>query len=163
MFDIGFTEVLLIGIVGLIVIGPERLPQVVRTVLGYIRQFKAGFAHIKEEVERELDLDALKDELDDSKAQLNQAVGYDDLHQSLGDLRQESEKLREIATDGFEYADRPLPPSEAAHAEDAVTDAEIEADLHALAKQSRPSLDPDSEADTGIETTRDTHRRNKSQ
>lgn len=128
MFDIGFTELLLVGVVALIVVGPEKLPDVIRTALGYIRKIKSSFAHIKDEVERELDLDNLKHDLqhdlDDSKQQLSQAVGYDDLQQSLDELRQESESLRDIADDGYEYAD------------------------------SHQGLDlpgPDSEADTGVE------------
>ncbi len=37
MFDIGFSELLLIAVIGLVVLGPERLPVAVRTVAGWIR------------------------------------------------------------------------------------------------------------------------------
>ncbi|PID66325.1 MAG: twin-arginine translocase subunit TatB [Gammaproteobacteria bacterium] len=140
MFDIGFSELLLIGVVALIVVGPERLPGVIRTTLGCIRQLKAGLAHVKSEVEQELELDDIKQHLDETKADLSDAAGYDELNESLGDLRRESEKLRDIAADGFDYADQSL----------FVTDAEIEADMARLSEG--PVLPAaDSEADTGIE------------
>lgn len=139
MFDIGFTELLLIGVVALVVVGPERLPALIRTTLRYVRQFKSGFAHIRDEVEREIHLDDLKKDWDDSKEKVTKAVGYDELHESLDELKKESESLRNIADDGYEYTD------------DHVSDAEIEADLDALSgPQQLPN--PDAEADTGIET-----------
>ncbi|MGY0399984.1 MAG: Sec-independent protein translocase protein TatB [Ostreibacterium sp.] len=145
MFDIGFTELLLVAVVALIVVGPEKLPSVVRTMLSYIRQFKTSFNHIKAEVERELDLEELKDEFDDNKNHIEKTIGYDDLHQSLDDLRKESENLREIAEDGFEYANNPAYDNDKEP-----TDAEIEADLEALTTGPRLP-DPLDEAETGIE------------
>lgn len=142
MFDIGFTELLLVGVVALVVVGPERLPALIRTTLRYVRQFKSGFAHIRDEVEREMHLDDLKKDWDDSKEKVSKAVGYDELHQSLDELKKESESLREIADDGYEYA-------EDFH-DDHVSDAEIEADLDELVGPQRLP-DPDAEADTGIE------------
>ncbi len=146
MFDIGFSELLLIGVVALVVVGPERLPGVIRTGLRYVRHFKAGLANIKHEVENELDLDGLKEEFDDefdhAKTDFSDAVGYNELNESLEDLRKSSEGLREIADDGFEYADNLSNFS--------VTDEEIEADMAMLTEG--PQLpSPDSEADTGIE------------
>ena len=56
MFDIGFTELVLIAVVGLLVIGPERLPGAVRTGAQWLRRLKRGFNEIKREVEQELQL-----------------------------------------------------------------------------------------------------------
>ncbi|MBS9782049.1 MAG: twin-arginine translocase subunit TatB [Gammaproteobacteria bacterium] len=147
MFDIGFSELLLIGVVALVVVGPERLPGVIRTGFSYVRQFKAGLANIKHEVENELDLNGLKeefdDEFDDVKTDFSDAVGYNDLNESLDELRKSSEELRDIAGDGFEYADNLSNFS--------VTDEEIEADMAMLTEGPQLPL-PDSEADTGIES-----------
>jgi twin arginine-targeting protein translocase TatB len=60
MFDIGFSELLLIGIVALIVLGPERLPKVARTVghlVGRMQRYAAG---LKAEIDREVKLEELK-------------------------------------------------------------------------------------------------------
>lgn len=63
MFDIGFTELLIVGIVGLLVIGPERLPGAVRTGSAWLGRIKRGFNDIKREVEQELHNDAVMQEL----------------------------------------------------------------------------------------------------
>lgn len=145
MFDIGFTELLLVGVVALIVVGPERLPSVIRTGLGYFRQFKNSFAQIKSDVERELDLADIKKELDDNKEHLSKAVGYDELHDSLDELRKESENLRDVADDGFEYAESTK--------DILVTDQRIKDDLEQIAESAAPNEpNPDAEKDTGIET-----------
>ena len=54
MFDIGFWELSLIGIVALLVIGPERLPAVARTVGKYIGKANRFIANIKEDINKEL-------------------------------------------------------------------------------------------------------------
>lgn len=64
MFDgIGFSELLLIGILGLVVLGPERLPIAVRTVSGWIRAMKRMANSVKDELEQELKLEELQADL----------------------------------------------------------------------------------------------------
>ncbi|WP_407294352.1 Sec-independent protein translocase protein TatB [Stutzerimonas zhaodongensis] len=63
MFDIGFTELLLIGLVALFVLGPERLPGAVRTAGLWIGRAKRSFASIKSEVEREIGADEIRRQL----------------------------------------------------------------------------------------------------
>lgn len=63
MFDIGFTELLLIGLVALFVLGPERLPGAVRTAGLWIGRAKRSFANIKAEVEREIGADEIRRQL----------------------------------------------------------------------------------------------------
>ena len=57
MFDIGFTELLLVAIVGLTVIGPERLPGTIRQVSSWHGKLKRSFYQIKADVEKELGVD----------------------------------------------------------------------------------------------------------
>ena len=62
MFDIGFAELIIIAVVSLLVIGPERLPGAVRTVSLWLGRFKRSFNEIRQEIEQELHNDAvLKD------------------------------------------------------------------------------------------------------
>jgi len=63
MFDIGFTELLLVGVVGLLVIGPERLPGAVRTASLWLGRLKRGFNDIKQEVQQELHNDEVMQDL----------------------------------------------------------------------------------------------------
>ena len=60
MFDIGFSELVVIGLVALIVIGPERLPRVARTVGALLGRFQRYVNDVKSEVRREMELDDLK-------------------------------------------------------------------------------------------------------
>jgi|SRR5699024_2090368 sec-independent protein translocase protein TatB len=63
MFDIGFTELVLIGIVALLVLGPDRLPGAARVAGLWLGRIKRGFNSIKEDVERELGADEIRREL----------------------------------------------------------------------------------------------------
>ncbi|HHX34482.1 MAG TPA: Sec-independent protein translocase subunit TatB [Gammaproteobacteria bacterium] len=63
MFDIGFSELILIGVVALLVLGPERLPAAARVAGLWMGRIKRGFETIKEDVERELGADDIRREL----------------------------------------------------------------------------------------------------
>lgn len=60
MFDIGFSELLLIGLVALIVIGPERLPRVARTLGHLAGRLQRYVADVKADINREVELDELR-------------------------------------------------------------------------------------------------------
>ena len=70
MFDIGFAELIIIAIVGLLVIGPERLPGAIRTGSAWLGRIKRGFNDIKREVQQELHNDAVMQELKNTQQQL---------------------------------------------------------------------------------------------
>jgi sec-independent protein translocase protein TatB len=87
MFDIGFWELVLIGIVGLVVIGPERLPGVARTVGKYVGRMRRFISSVKDDIDRELrqeelrqalkrdaDLDEIKTIIDDSRYTIEDEV-----------------------------------------------------------------------------------------
>ena len=63
MFDIGFSELLLIAVVGLLVLGPERLPVAVRTTSLWIGRLRRQFTEIRAEVEREIGADEIRAQL----------------------------------------------------------------------------------------------------
>jgi sec-independent protein translocase protein TatB len=60
MFDIGFSELIVIGIVALIVIGPERLPKVARTLGHLLGRAQRYVNDVKSDINREMQLDELK-------------------------------------------------------------------------------------------------------
>jgi sec-independent protein translocase protein TatB len=60
MFDIGFSELLVIGIVALVVIGPERLPKVARTLGHLLGRAQRYVNDVKSDINREIQLDELK-------------------------------------------------------------------------------------------------------
>ena len=63
MFDIGFSELLLVGLIALLVLGPERLPVAARTAGLWIGRLKRSFNSIKSEVEREIGADEIRRQL----------------------------------------------------------------------------------------------------
>ena len=63
MFDIGPSELLLIFVVALLVIGPERLPSAVKTASLWVGRFRRSFHKIKADVERELNADEIRRQL----------------------------------------------------------------------------------------------------
>jgi sec-independent protein translocase protein TatB len=60
MFDIGFSELMVIGVVALIVIGPERLPKVARTVGHLFGRMQRYVNDVKADISREMELDELR-------------------------------------------------------------------------------------------------------
>ena len=54
MFDVGFTEIFLLALIGLLVLGPERLPGVARTVGGFVRKARASWVSLRNTIESEL-------------------------------------------------------------------------------------------------------------
>jgi len=69
MFDVSFTELMVIGVIALIVIGPERLPKVARTVGHLLGRAQRYVNDVKSDIQREIELDELrkfKSEMDDA-------------------------------------------------------------------------------------------------
>lgn len=63
MFDIGFGELMLVMVIGLVVLGPERLPVAVKTVAGWIRTLRSLASTVQNELSQELKLQELQDSL----------------------------------------------------------------------------------------------------
>jgi len=60
MFDVGFSELMVIGIVALLVLGPERLPKVARTTGHLLGRLQRYVSDVKSDISREMQLDELK-------------------------------------------------------------------------------------------------------
>jgi sec-independent protein translocase protein TatB len=63
MFDIGFPELLLLCIVALLVLGPERMPEAVRTLGLWAGRLRRSFTRLKTEIEREVGMDDVRRQL----------------------------------------------------------------------------------------------------
>ena len=96
MFDIGFSEIFVIAVVALLVLGPERLPKAARFAGLWVRRARAQWYSVKTEFERELADDELKRSLLDARDNLRDAgqslrEGGEalrrDLESSTGDVR----------------------------------------------------------------------------
>lgn len=87
MFDIGFFELVVIGVVGLLVLGPERLPHAIRMGSAYLGKIRRTVLSVREEFEREVNIkemqDRVKKQLDDS--------GLREVENTLKELKEQIE------------------------------------------------------------------------
>ncbi|OZI41766.1 Sec-independent protein translocase protein TatB [Bordetella genomosp. 4] len=77
MFDVSFTELMVIGVIALIVIGPERLPKVARTVGHLLGRAQRYVNDVKSDIQREIELDELrkfKSEMDDAASSVKTSL-----------------------------------------------------------------------------------------
>jgi len=112
MFDIGFSEIVVIGVVALIVIGPERLPKVARTLGHMFGRLQRYVNEVKADINREMELDELR------KLQSQVQSAARDIEQSVTQATREMEsgvrsvesQLNEAAA-GTAPAEAPSPPA----------------------------------------------------
>jgi sec-independent protein translocase protein TatB len=126
MFDFGFSELLLIAVVALVVLGPERLPKAARFVGLWVRRARAQWYSVKNELERELAAEELKRDLYDAQAAMR---GLEtDLRNTGDDARREFEAMREQTLDGLDpRAKRRNDDAPEQHGQDALEHDEADA------------------------------------
>lgn len=104
MFDIGFSELLLIAVVALVVLGPERLPKAARFAGLWVRRARAQWYSVKSELERDLAADELKRSFDETRDVMR---GVGDSVRNSGDaLRHDFDAIRDrVAADDARATD----------------------------------------------------------
>lgn len=93
MFDIGFSELILIFIIGLVVLGPKRLPIAIRTVMGWVRTVRGLAANVQNELAQELKLQELQESIKKAE-ELNLSRLSPELEKTVADLKQSAEKMK---------------------------------------------------------------------
>ncbi|MGY8851182.1 MAG: Sec-independent protein translocase protein TatB, partial [Pseudomonadales bacterium] len=87
MFDIGFSELLIIAVITLLVMGPERLPETVRTISLWFGRMKQMLSSARQELENEVGMDEIRLQLKNEKImrQLDEAKG--DIETTITDTK----------------------------------------------------------------------------
>lgn len=111
MFDIGFGELLLIAVVALVVLGPERLPKAARFAGLWVRRARQQWESVKQELERELEAEELKRNLHNVQ---------DSLRQAEQQLREGQQQLQEQTRALHQEVSRDLDPRAPASGPDEV-------------------------------------------
>ena len=93
MFDIGFSELVLLMLVGLVVLGPKRLPVAIRTVMGWVKTIRGLAANVQNELKQELKLQELQDSIKKAE-QLNLKQLSPDLSKTVEELKEQAQKMR---------------------------------------------------------------------
>lgn len=120
MIDFGFDKLALIGAVALIVIGPEKLPKVARTVGHLVGKAQRYVADVKAEVNRSIELDELKKmktQFEDAARNVEQSVNQE-LHDTSRDLEQSWNQATGFGgsgTDGGSSSTLEAPPPQYQH------------------------------------------------
>jgi sec-independent protein translocase protein TatB len=115
MFDIAFSELLLIAIVALIVIGPQRLPKVARTLGHLFGRMQRYVNDVKTDISREMELDELRkiqSSMEDTARSMRDSVtqGMSEAESELGKVAESVQSDSEPATAPFS-AQPPAPAS----------------------------------------------------
>lgn len=107
MFDIGFAELLLIAIVGLLVLGPDRLPGAVRNVSLWVGRLRRSFNALRTEIEREVGADEIRQQLH------NESI-MKSLEDSVNDTPDDNKHIdgSQAASDDSTALDEPSPASD---------------------------------------------------
>ena len=102
MFDVGFTEILLLSLVGLLVLGPERLPRVARTAGLWLGRARRFVSTVKADIDREIAADELKQTL-------AKQAEVPELYDIVEDTKQTIQKTKQPVAEQHPPADNEAP------------------------------------------------------
>jgi sec-independent protein translocase protein TatB len=145
MFDIGFSELMVIGVVALIVIGPERLPKVARTMGHLFGRMQRYVNDVKSDIAREMQLDELRklqasmqDAARDFESSVHKEVRATE--SELQKIAQEANPTPLPAPEAISVPQAPAAPEPTAHGQ--LTPAEASAQLELPIAPANPADEP---------------------
>lgn len=126
MFGIGFSELLLISVVALIVVGPERLPKVARTLGTWVGRLNRYVAQVKADIDREMHMEELRNVQQSMKDSVQK---YEIMaEETVQQVKQESGEMAKAVNEAVSEA--AIDPDEGAAAKTAVPTPEVAAPEH---------------------------------
>jgi len=155
MFDIGFWELALIGVVALLVVGPDRLPGLARTIGLWVGRIRRYVSTVRDDIEREIQADELRtmlkksDELNPLKEIMDETSStVRDANKEIAGVRKDADEL--MSGDGGDAAGVDETGSDAAKLESATTTV-----AEAVSARSQVAAKPPDETpDAGAEDTK---------
>lgn len=119
MFDIGFTELLVIAVVGLLVIGPEQLPGTVRTGMLWLGRLRRSFTQVRTELEREIGAEDIRRQLHNESVMQSIEKTRDEVNSIANQAQAEIKNVEDSLNEEFD----PYPQTdEAQKSGSAITD-----------------------------------------
>ncbi len=92
MFDIGFLELVLIGVLALLVLGPERLPHAARTVGQWVGKAKRMASNLTDELDRQVKIDELQKKIDME----GDSIKVDEVQKTIQDALDQAENFKHL-------------------------------------------------------------------
>ena len=145
MFDIGFSELLLFGVIALIVLGPEKLPQAARTAGQWYAKVRRTVSTLQSEIEAELDLAETRKQMQAELAKIRQTEAQ--MQQEIAAMRGSMQELKQSA--------HHTTAASSAAASSTLTQPTTDTNqqpAHTHAADSTPSSDDDTAVDVPITT-----------
>ena len=94
MFDIGFWELVLISVVGLVVLGPEKLPHAIRSVMKFTGAIRSMATSVKDELSQDMKLQELREDLKKAE-QMGMKDLSPELQSSVDELKQSALEVQQ--------------------------------------------------------------------
>lgn len=148
MFDIGFLEMMTIGVVALVVIGPERLPAVATKVGRYVGKAQRFVRGVRSDISRELETGDLKKLIGDQKSQIDEL--RDMMHTASKDIQSStSSAMKEVEKSVSEAKETAVGSIESAQVEndpEQLSDEGVSSDLSASGDDNETSSEANNKA-----------------
>ncbi|WP_250162631.1 MULTISPECIES: Sec-independent protein translocase protein TatB [Psychrobacter] len=106
MFDIGFSELLLFGVIALIVLGPEKLPQAARTAGQWYAKMRRIVSTLQSEIEAELDLAETRQQMQNELAKIRQTES--DMKREMVEMRGSMQKFEHSQNKSLDVSHQPI-------------------------------------------------------
>ena len=113
MFDIGFSELLLFGVIALIVLGPEKLPQAARTAGQWHAKLRRTVSTLQSEIEAELDLAETRQQMQNELAKIRQTES--DMKRELAEMRGSMQKFEQSQNQSLDASHQSITPYDKDH------------------------------------------------
>ena len=113
MFDIGFSELLLFGVIALIVLGPEKLPQAARTAGQWYANLRRTVSPLQSEIEAELDLAETRQQMQNELAKIRQTES--DMKRELAEMRGSMQKFEQSQNQSLDASHQSITPYDKDH------------------------------------------------
>ena len=99
MFDIGFSEIIVCAVVALIVIGPERMPETVRTIGLWIGRFKRSLHETRQEIERQIGVEDIRRQLHNEDIMRSLEKTRNDINHEINSVIEHTQSIPETDTE----------------------------------------------------------------
>ncbi|KAF0567647.1 Twin-arginine translocation protein TatB [Psychrobacter nivimaris] len=124
MFDIGFSELLLFGVIALIVLGPEKLPQAARTAGQWYAKLRRTVSTLQSEIEAELDLAETRQQMQNELAKIRQTES--DMKRELAEMRGSMQKFEQSQNQSLDASHQSITPYDKDHQQNTTSSSAIE-------------------------------------
>ena len=112
-FDIWYSELLLFGVIALIVLGPEKLPQAARTAGQWYAKLRRTVSTLQSEIEAELDLAETRQQMQNELAKIRQTES--DMKRELAEMRGSMQKFEQSQNQSLEASHQSITPYDKDH------------------------------------------------